>query len=139
MGLPLSPYPVFGVIPGSSTTTWGMGLPLSPGHSTPGDTVEWPGESGSPIPQVVVEDPGMTPNTVPRQGVQGHLVNPKGTPVTEYREATAPLTPDRVVIRVAPKKPRGRPRKEVRPPQQEQAKATASPTGPARNTRSRAA
>ena len=124
---------------GETTTGEALDFLDTPLDSTPGDAVEWPGESGSPIPQVVVEDPGMTPNTVPRQGVQGHLANPKGTPVTEYRETTAPLTPDRVVIRVAPKKPRGRPRKEVRPPQQEQAKATASPTGPARNTRSRAA
>ena len=109
----------------------------TPLDSAPGDPVEWPGEDGSPIPQVTVEDPGMTPNTVPRQGIQGHLANPHGTPVFKYREETTPLTPDRVVIRVAPKRPRGRPRKEESEPQAK--RQSTSTDGPALNTQSRAA
>ena len=108
-----------------------------PVSTTPGDSVEWPGESGSPIPQVTVEDPGMVPNSTPRQGAQGHLANPHGTPVRRYREKTTKLTPDRVVIRVAPKRPKGRPRKEVR--DSRKTESTPPMEGPARNTRSRAA
>ena len=102
----------------------------TPVNGTPGDAVEWPGEGGSPIPQVTVEDPGMRPGDVPRQGSQGHLGNPKGTPVVQFREETAPLTPDRVVIRVAPKK---QTRKRPKTPNETPGDS------PARNTRSRAA
>ena len=120
-------------------TTIGEALDFldDPLDTTPGDSVEWPGESGSPIPQVTVEDPGMCPNTVPRQGAQGHLVNPHGTPVRKYREETTPLTPDRVVIRVAPKRPKGRPRKGVAVNRNKEQNPPVE--GPARNTRSRAA
>ena len=78
----------------------------------------------------------MMPGDVPRQGAQGHLANPNGTPVVQFEEKTTPLTPDRVVIRTAPKAQRQIKVKKPLPP----ASPVETPLdGPARNTRSRAA
>ena len=98
--------------------------------------MEWPGEGGSPIPQVTVEDPNMMPGDVPRQGAQGHLANPHGTSVLQFREQTTPLTPDRVVIRTAPKTQR---KAKKREPLNQTTPEKTVLDSPARNTRSRAA
>ena len=121
---------------GDATTHEALDFLDDPLESTPGDSVEWPGEGGSPIPQVLVEDPNMRPGDVPRQGAQGHLANPHGTPVVQFQEHTTPLTPDRVVIRTAPKSKR---RTKTLEPTISNSQEKLASDGPARNTRSRAA
>ena len=109
---------------GETTTKEAMDFLDVPLNGSPGEMVEWPGAKGSPIPQVVVEDPNMHPKDRARLGAQGHLGNPKGTLAQKYLEKTAPLTPDRVVIRVPPKREAP---KNKDPPR--------TIEGPARNTR----